>query len=181
MIVARLLQFAVAPGVVAHEFAHWLACKLTGTRVHEVCWFQFGDPAGYVVHDRAASASAGALIGFAPTLVNTALAAMVSYRPAFKLLSGAPWLWVDAALAWLGFVVALRAFPSRADAKAMWEAARAARFGWLKALMVGPLWLLAQILALGSKLWLDVVFALIVCFAAPALKLASEGRLRWPF
>lgn len=181
MIAARLLQIATAPGVVAHEFAHALACKLTGTRIHDVCWFRLGDPAGYVVHDRAASATAGALIGLAPIFVNAALGAAISYRPAHKLLGGAPWSWGDWALAWLGFVVALRAFPSRADAKAMWDAARAARFGWFKAILVAPLWLLVQLLSLGARVWLDAAFALIVCFAAPALKLAGEGRLRLPF
>ena len=46
--VTRLLQLAAAPGVVAHEFAPALACKLTGTRIHDVGWFRLGDPAGYV-------------------------------------------------------------------------------------------------------------------------------------
>ena len=181
MIVDRLFQLAVAPGVVAHEFAHWLACKLTGTRVHEVCWFQFGDPAGYVVHDRARSASAGVVIGFAPTIVNVLIGGFIAYRPAFILLTTARWSWGDALLFALGFVVALRAFPSRADAKAMWQAARAARFGAVKAVFVAPLWLLVHALSLGSRLWLDAAFALVVCFAAPALKLASEGRLTLPF
>lgn len=177
----RLLQLAVAPGVVAHEFAHALACRLTGTRIHDVCWFRLGDPAGYVVHDRAASATAGALIGLAPIVVNAGLGAAISWRPALKLLSAQHWLWSDWALAWLGFVVALRAFPSRADAKAMWDAARAARFGWAKAVLVAPLWLMVQVMSFGAKLWLDAAFAALVCLAAPALKLASEGRLRLPF
>lgn len=177
----HLLQLAVAPGIVTHEFAHWLACKLTGTRVHEVCWFRFGDPAGYVVHDRAASATAGVVIGFAPTVVNAFVGGFVAYRPAFKALSGVAWTWGDAALLALGFVVALRAFPSRADAKAMWDATRAAPFGLLKLVVVAPLWLIVQLLSLGSKLWLDAGFALAVSFAAPALKLASEGRLKWPW
>ena len=97
MIVHRLIQLALAPGIVAHEFAHWLACALTGTRVHEVCWFRFGDPAGYVVHDRAASATAGVLIGFAPTLVNALLGAFVAqgrmklpgsvYTPCYRIVT----------------------------------------------------------------------------------------------
>lgn len=181
MILFRLIQFVLAPGIVAHEFAHWLACKLTGTRVHEVCWFRFGDPAGYVVHDRAASATAGVLIGFAPTLFNAALGAGLAYRGALALLSRTVPSGTQAALLALGFVVALRAFPSRADAKAMWDAAGSARFGLLKRLMVAPLWLLVQLLSLGSKLWLDAFFAAVVCVAAPALTLAREGRLQWPF
>ncbi|QLP96270.1 MAG: hypothetical protein HZY79_01095 [Rhodoblastus sp.] len=62
----------------------------------------------------------------------------------------------------------------------MWEAARA-RFGRLKALAVAPLWALARLLSIGSKLWLDVAFAFVVCFAAPALTLAREGKLTLPF
>ena len=176
MIVHRLIQLALAPGLVAHEFAHSLACQLTGTRVHEVCWFRFGDPAGYVVHDRAASATAGVLIGFAPTLVNALLGAFVAYRPATRLLTGAGWDWGDWALAWLGFSVALRAFPSRADAKAMWDAARSARFGPFKAVLVAPLWLLVQLLSLGAKLWLAGAFAPRRFPPAPAPERRGRGR-----
>jgi hypothetical protein len=182
---AILLRLSEAPGIVVHELAHGLACLLTGTRIHEMRLFRFGDPPGYVIHDRAASATAGVLIAFAPTVVNALVGAAAAYGPTLSVLSDRSailrWGWSDWALAWIGLSVAMRAFPSRADAKAMLEAAGAARFGWAKRIAVAPLWALAHLLSYGSRLWLHALFAILVCLAAPALKLARDGKLTLPF
>src|ERR1039458_3184559 len=61
------------PGVVVHEFAHALFCQMTGTRILKVCFFRFGNPAGYVLHERPASTWHHILIGIGPLFVNTLL------------------------------------------------------------------------------------------------------------
>jgi len=38
------------PGVVFHEFGHEMFCYFTGVKVIKVCYFQFKNPAGYVLH-----------------------------------------------------------------------------------------------------------------------------------
>lgn len=180
-LVSALRQLASAPGVIAHEGAHALACLLTGTRIREICWFRFGDPVGYVVHDRAASATAGVLIGFAPVIVNAGLGAAAAYGPSTRLLTGVGWGPLDFVLAWLGLSIAMRAFPSRADAHAMWQAAGSARFGVLKRAAVAPLWLTVQLLSLGSRVWLDLVFGVAVCLAVPLYQQIAAGRIASPF
>jgi hypothetical protein len=161
----------------AHELAHLLACAVTGTRVHAFRLFQFGDPAGYVVHDRAASATAGATIALAPFLLNSALGAALAFSAAVKIFAGKSWGWPDGALFWLGFALALHAFPSTADAGGMWQAAKAARFSWLKRLLVAPLVAATHLLSFGARLWLDLAYALAICLGPAAALLATQGRL----
>lgn len=72
----RLVFYAlVFPGVVLHESAHYLACLLTGTRVHRFAPFSPGASRdgrltlGYVRHERR-TPPIGAIIGLAPVLIN---------------------------------------------------------------------------------------------------------------
>jgi len=37
------------PGVIVHEMAHQLFCRLFRVAVLDVCYFRFGNPAGYVI------------------------------------------------------------------------------------------------------------------------------------
>jgi len=46
--VVSLLTF---PGVIVHELAHKIFCEMAGVQVYEVCYFRFGNPAGYVKHE----------------------------------------------------------------------------------------------------------------------------------
>jgi hypothetical protein len=169
------LTLATFPGVIAHEAAHLIACRLTGTRVFEYRLFQLADPPGYVVHARAASASAGAWIALFPILLNTALAAGAGFSPGVALLTGAGWTGGQAALAWLGFSAGLHAFPSKADASGLWAAAGAARWGWFKRLLVAPLIGLVHVLNWGARLWLDLAYAVLVCLGPAAVWLRSAG------
>lgn len=41
------------PGVMVHELAHQLFCRLMGVPVYEVKYFQFADTCGYVAHEPA--------------------------------------------------------------------------------------------------------------------------------
>jgi hypothetical protein len=38
------------PGVILHETAHLFFCKLFKLQVYNVCYFRFGNPAGFVLH-----------------------------------------------------------------------------------------------------------------------------------
>src|SRR5579862_7910264 len=66
-----LIAILTFPGVIVHEFAHLLFCKLTGTPVLKVCYFRIGNPAGYVIHGQPPSVWKHILIGIGPFFVNT--------------------------------------------------------------------------------------------------------------
>ena len=39
------------PGVVFHELGHEIFCRISRVRVVKVCYFQFKNPPGYVIHN----------------------------------------------------------------------------------------------------------------------------------
>ncbi len=70
------------PGVIVHEAAHMLFCRLFGLAVLDVCFMRLGNPAGYVVHEPTERFGAAFLVGIGPFIVNTALC-VVFCLPAF--------------------------------------------------------------------------------------------------
>ncbi len=68
-----LIALATFPGVIVHEAAHMLFCKLRGVAIFQVCFFRVGNPAGYVVHEEIEDFSSAFLVAVGPFIVNTAL------------------------------------------------------------------------------------------------------------
>ncbi len=181
-----LHRLAMAPGVVVHEFAHAQACRLVGVSVVEVVYFRFGDPPGYVRHAHPGRYRESFVISVAPFLVNSVvslaaffgvavLAASAGFVDAVVLgdvLATASALW-DAlgtaprevlaamtALAWLGFVVGIQAFPSTGDANTLWSRSRAE---WRRSpvvLLGVPVVAVIYVANLLSWLWADVLYTL---------------------
>lgn len=91
-----LFYLLVAPGVIAHESAHYLACKLTGTRVGKFRPFAPStDPSGRTTLGYVTHASRGpitsALIGLAPVVANPlALVALTALATPVKVTAGSP-------------------------------------------------------------------------------------------
>lgn len=107
------LQLLFAPGVVTHEFAHYLVCKLLRVPVYDVDLFSFGDTAGYVEHAVPRSYTKRLLVALAPLLVNLSLA-LALFWAGTQL---AP-LYTVVAL-YFGFVVIAHSLPSSVDAKTL--------------------------------------------------------------
>lgn len=99
----------VAPGIVSHELAHLLACRLTGVAVVEYPRFDLFAPDATLVHERVDSFTADFAIAIAPLPVNTVLG-LGAFAAAVNL--PAPWSWP---CYWLGICFALTAFPSHED------------------------------------------------------------------
>jgi len=141
------------PGVVVHELAHALFCLLSGVKIHRIKLFQFGEVAGFVVHDEPRNFFQGFFISFGPLIVNSALAIFL-----FALFSE-PWARFQPWLAlWAGVVVGLHAIPSTGDAKSLLQMANH-RF-WRNPLVIVayPLVLILYILNILKRLHIDIVF-----------------------
>ncbi|MBI3587853.1 hypothetical protein HY995_06060 [Candidatus Micrarchaeota archaeon] len=110
------LNYWLFPGLVMHEFSHYILCILAGCRVHEVVWWS--RRGGHVMHTRVRG-SASVLISLAPLIVNNILAVIFITDGLSKL--GAQNYFFDTFLGvfllWLGFSLAVYAFPSRHDLK----------------------------------------------------------------
>lgn len=99
----------LAPGIVAHESAHYLACKLFGVEVYEATLLNpLADTAG-LDHERIESLPADVGIAFAPLVVNTPLA-LASFAVAPLVPS-----FVSLVCWWAGATFAFAAMPSHVD------------------------------------------------------------------
>jgi hypothetical protein len=61
------------PGVIVHELAHQLFCRLFKIPVFEVVYFQMKNPAGYVLHETPQSKWQTMMISVGPFVLNTLL------------------------------------------------------------------------------------------------------------
>lgn len=164
-----IISLLTFPGVIVHEMAHLCWCRLFGIRVHRVCYFRLGNPAGYVLHDSPAHAWQHLVIGLGPFVVNTLGgfflgAAMVRHHRQE--------LWLVVLWYWLAVSIAMHAFPSIGDARSIWSAAWSRKSPLPVKLLSLPLVPFIYLLALGSIFWLDVVYGVVVAILLPGLVFA---------
>ncbi|HEY0609058.1 MAG TPA: metalloprotease family protein [Chitinophaga sp.] len=157
------------PGVVVHEFAHQLFCRIFGVAIFEVKYFQIGNPAGYVVHEPVRNPVHQLFIGTGPFFVNTILAALIAFPAALPIGMGEG-NFVDYLLLYLGVSIGMHAFPSTGDAKTMWNGLMLGENTppWLKAVTL-PVVGLIYLGALGSVIWLDLFYGMAVALGIPAI------------
>jgi|SRR5579884_686066 len=118
-----VIALVTFPGVIIHEAAHLLFCRLTRVAVFHVCFFQLENPAGYVIHEQTDNFNKTFLISMGPFFVNTFLCALfcsAAFLPVWELK-------VDDYLGyffyWLGLSIGMQAFPSTQDLSHIWELA----------------------------------------------------------
>lgn len=168
---ASLLTF---PGVILHEWAHMVFCRLSGVRVYKICLFRLGSPAGYVEHEQPRSFFPSLLISIAPFLVNTAFSFGV-FIAAICLPRGTGAF----LLFWLGLSTALHAFPSREDAENLRLAAQRTWKHNPLALVSFPLVWLIRLAHLPGTLIGGLVYAVFL-FLLAALLLHGPGLFLFP-
>jgi hypothetical protein len=164
-----LIALITFPGVIVHELAHQWFCRLFGVAVLDVCYFRFGNPAGYVIHEHPTRDYQQILIGIGPFLVNSVLGVLIALPgaiPALQFSSGTP---VDYFLVWLGVSIAMHAFPSTGDAKSIWTSVWGRETSWLTRLVTIPIVGLIYLGAFGSIFWLDALWGVGLTFGLSAL------------
>ena len=117
---SRLRRFVSAltfMGVIFHEFGHKLFCNLTGVKVYRVCYFRIGNPAGYVVHERPRNFLQSFFVAVGPFITGTLFAMLFFYLAKNQATHD----WQQVLFIWLGFSVAVNAFPSDTDASGLWR------------------------------------------------------------
>ncbi len=117
------------PGVVIHELGHYLFCRLVGTKVQEVVFFQRADASGYVVHSIPKKLRQHAVIVCGPLVMNSILSFLLFRAVASGATDALADLETGGVLstlqlfvaALLGISIALQAIPSPADARSLWN------------------------------------------------------------
>lgn len=113
--------------MVVHELGHVLLCHLSGVAVRQVVLFQLGNPAGFVTHAAPRLLRQHVAISSGPLLLSSVLAALL-FAIVARLLQTRPLPWWPLGVSvgiWLGWSIALEAWPSTADAAALRRSASA--------------------------------------------------------
>lgn len=108
-----LLTLAVWPGILAHEYAHYAACRLTGVGIISPPALRPFEDSAVLEHERVHTFGADLAIAVAPFVGNSLLAV-----GAF-VLAGTPTTYVDTLWLWLGVCFAFTALPSVTDTETL--------------------------------------------------------------
>jgi len=154
------------PGVMAHEFSHVVACKLTKTPVSKVCYFRFGNPAGYVIHQEQPNPWRNILIGIGPFIFNSLLSVLLGSIVVITVVHGAFELY-DILIIWLALSIGMHSFPSVQDAKNIWKNVWKKESGALPKVVGTPLVGLMFIGSILSIVWLDLLYGILTGYFIP--------------
>lgn len=166
-IVISVLTF---PGVIVHEAAHQLFCRLFRLPVYKVCYFQFANPNGYVMHEPSDDPKVNFFISVGPFIVNTLLGAIITLPSAVRVLQFESFNPLDLLNMWLGISILMHAFPSTGDAKSLFASViRNKGVPVLVKALVLPVIGLIYVGAFGSIVWLDLGYALLIAYLLPNL------------
>lgn len=164
-----VITIATFPGVIVHELAHQLFCRLFKIPVFEVVYFQAKNPAGYVLHEAPDNKWHSLMISIGPFIVNTLLGGLIALPAALPMFEfGNPGV-LDYVLIYLGVSIAMHAFPSTGDAKAIWQAINEKNTSWLVKVVAYPIVGLIYLGAFGSFFWLDLFYGIGVAVGFPHL------------
>ena len=157
------------PGVIVHEAAHMLFCKLRRVAVFDVCFFRFGNPAGYVIHEETENFTSAFLISMGPFIINSLLCIVICL-PAMAPLKffGTVDDPISVVLLWLGISIGAHAFPSAHDSQNVWRLAKVeARKRNLLAIASFPIVAVMFVGNVLSVVWFDVIYAFGIGVALP--------------
>ena len=164
-----LLSIVTFPGVIVHEFAHQLFCRLYKVPVFQVVYFRVGNPAGYVIHEKPSNKWQAVMISIGPFFVNTIIGALIALPaalPVFVYHNANPFHYL---LIYLGVSIAMHAFPSTGDANSIVSTLREPDTKLYIRIIGYPLVGLIYIGSLGSMFWLDLIYGVGVAVGLPKL------------
>ena len=164
------------PGVISHEFSHHIFCIIFNAKVLEVCYYNFKNSSGYVLHERPKHLYQTILISTSPFFFNSILGALISYPPINRLsLSGLGSLnWQDLLMLIISISIGMNAIPSKSDGLSIWNSLDKSDMNLLlkitTRIILSPLILVLLIINMGSSyLKIDLFYGICVCFLGPKL------------
>ena len=167
-----LISILTFPGVIVHEAAHMLFCRLRKVAILDVCFFRVGNPAGYVVHEQVDDFTTAFLIDVGPFFVNSFLCVLFcfpAYVPVRVFDRGDP---LSFFLIWLGVSIGMHAFPSTQDATNLWHQSSKALRGFNPLALIGfPLVVLIYVANVLSIIWFDAIYGFTLGLGLPELVL----------
>ncbi len=167
-----IVAWLTFPGVIVHESAHLLFCRVFGLTVLDVCFFRFATTGatGYVVHEHTERFWATFFVACGPFLVNSLLCFVICFSIFLPIRFFGVEHWAYYAIGWLGLSIGMHAFPSNQDARTVWaQAKEQIKSGNYAAVLVFPVVALVYVGNVLSIVWADLFYALGVGLALPEL------------
>lgn len=166
-----IISIITFPGVIVHELAHQIFCYFMKIPVYEVKYFQFKNPSGYVIHERTDKPLKAFLISVGPFLINTILGIIIMSSVSIELFGFED---LDNILSlflgWIGISILMHAFPSTVDGKGLVDSIlKNKEVNILMRIITAPVIGLIYLGALGSAIWLDLIYAIGVSMALPRI------------
>lgn len=166
-----LISLITFPGVIIHELAHQFFCRIMRVPVYEVKYFQLSNPCGYVLHEPTQNPFKTFMISIGPFLINTLVGIIIITPAAIELIAfevySNP---LNLVLGWLGFSILMHAFPSSGDAKILVNnILKNKNVQLFVKILVTPIIGLIYFVSLGSIVWLDAIYAIIIAMTIPKL------------
>lgn len=172
LIPGQLVALATFPGVILHEVAHMWFCKLRNVAVLDVCFFRFGNPAGYVAHEEIENFNTAFLVSVGPFIVNSLLCMFICFPAFLPVYRFGVKSFPSYLLLWLGISIGMHAFPSMGDGYALYQhAKKAASAGNILAILSFPLVIVIYLANIGRVFWLDCLYGVAIGLGLPALLL----------
>ncbi|PLX27654.1 hypothetical protein C0583_00235 [Candidatus Parcubacteria bacterium] len=163
-----LISIFTFPGVIIHEWSHKKFCDWTGVKVNKVVYFRFGNPAGYVLHDKPTTYKQTFYISAGPLFLNSVLTLIFGYLASQTYIdSGLYFIFL-----WIAISAGMHAFPSDHDGKnIVTESKNSLKEGgtFIHYLAYPFYW----ILWIANKLrffWFDLVYAIMLVYAVGGLQ-----------
>ena len=172
MIPGFIIAWLTFPGVIVHEAAHMLFCKLYGLSVIDVCFFRFATtgPSGYVIHEPTKRFWPSFFIGCGPFLINSILCFIICFSIFLPMRFFNVSHWWYMVMGWLGISIGMHAFPSNQDAKTLWHlAVEHIKQGHYLSVLVFPIVILVYAGNLLSIVWADLFYAVGIGLGLPEL------------
>lgn len=142
-------RLATAPGIVLHELAHSLACRLLGVAVLDVAYFRLTGRPGYVEHEQPPTWARTVAVSLAPLIVNVLVATVaLQYAVSIHEGSGAVGVGVGVGLVWISLAALVHSVPSLQDVRLVWSATLARWTRYPLVVVVAPIY---AVRALGRR------------------------------
>lgn len=156
-----LISIITFPGVIVHELAHAIFCKIFRVPIYEIKYFQMDNTLGYVAHERPNNSLKTLLILVGPFIINTILGLLITRPIAVStIIFKDEWTYLNYFLAWIGVSLLMHAFPSIGDAKVLIDTIiKNKEVSIIFKIITCPIVGLIYLGSLGSSLWLDFIYA----------------------
>jgi hypothetical protein len=166
----EIISILTFPGIIVHEFAHMLFCRIRKVAVFDACYFRVGNPAGYVIHENTNNFYSTFLVSMGPFLVNTALCLLIclpAYMPIKFFDLNSPFSYF---MIWLGVSIGMHAIPSNQDANNVYEQAKEKiKEMNILAILSFPLVGLIYLFNVLRIVWADLIYGIAIGIGIPSL------------